>query len=121
MMNECKCYWLIYKHFKSIKKTFKWFRTHNPLLGVTPFDMLTVGRSEKLLRFIENQLEENEPPDELDTWDWPFLRTNFNGDKEYECPHGVGHGGIHGCCGYGCCAHKSYKRKVEEDKKNGNT
>lgn len=27
--------------------------------------------------------------------------------KELMCPHGVGHGGIHGCDG--CCADRSFK------------
>jgi len=49
-------------------------------------------------------------PKKLENWDWPYLRVNFGGTKEYACPCGVGHGGIHGCCG--CCAHESYKKKV---------
>ncbi|MEE9214832.1 MAG: hypothetical protein V3U54_08580 [Thermodesulfobacteriota bacterium] len=32
---------------------------------------------------------------------------NTSGAKEYACPHGIGHGGIHGCCG-----HKSYGKQV---------
>lgn len=42
-------------------------------------------------------------------WSWPFLRVNSNGAKEYACPHGVGHGGIHGCDG--CCAAPSYPKR----------
>lgn len=34
-------------------------------------------------------------------WNWPFQRINLGGAKEYACPHGVGHGGLHGCDG--CC------------------
>ena len=51
----------------------------------------------------------------LETWPWPYLRTNFGGAREFECPCGVGHGGIHGCCSEGCCSHPSFKKKVEED------
>lgn len=48
---------------------------------------------------------------ELKDWDWPFLRINCCGAKEYECPHGVGHGGIHGCDG--CCAHESFVKSTQ--------
>ena len=48
---------------------------------------------------------------ELDTWLWPFLRTNIGGAREYMCPHGVGHGGVH-CCD-GCCSHPSFKQKLK--------
>lgn len=54
--------------------------------------------------------------DPLASWDWPYLRTNFNGAKEYMCPHGTGHGGIHGYDG--CCSHKSYERKLKKEKRN---
>ena len=37
------------------------------------------------------------------SWHWPYLRTNVGGVKEYACKHGVGHGGIHGCCEESCC------------------
>ena len=50
-----------------------------------------------------------QPKDELSKWRWPFLRTNFGGAAEYACPHGIGHGGVHGCDG--CCSHKSFKEK----------
>ncbi len=56
--------------------------------------------------------------DELDNWPWPYLRVNFGGDKEYMCPHGVGHGGAH-CCD-GCCSHPSFNRRVEENKNGSN-
>lgn len=51
---------------------------------------------------------------ELNEWHWPFLRINSNGAKEYMCPHGVGHGGIHGC--EGCCSHKSYTKALKGKK-----
>lgn len=43
----------------------------------------------------------------LDNWKWPFLRINSYGSNELMCPHGVGHGGTHGCDG--CCTNKSFK------------
>ena len=54
--------------------------------------------------------------DVLKNWKWPYLRINSGGSKEYECPHGVGHGGLHGCDG--CCLHKSYEKAVRREKKN---
>lgn len=47
---------------------------------------------------------------ELENWNWPYLRMNSNGAKEYACPHGTGHGGIHGCDG--CCGHQSYGKQI---------
>lgn len=35
------------------------------------------------------------------------LYPRYDGKKELRCPHGVGHGGIHGCDG--CCADESFK------------
>jgi hypothetical protein len=52
--------------------------------------------------------------DILKDWKWPYLRINSGGDKEYSCPHGVGHGGTHLCCG--CCSHPSYKKAVKTSK-----
>lgn len=53
--------------------------------------------------------------DLLATWDWPYQRINSNGAKEYSCPHGVGHGGIHGCDG--CCRAENFPgRKKWETK-----
>ena len=45
----------------------------------------------------------------LEDWGWPYQRVNFFGSLEYACPHGIGHGGVHGCDG--CCSHPSYARK----------
>ena len=53
--------------------------------------------------------------DKQSKWHWPFLRVNFGGDKEYSCPHGVGHGGIHGCCKNSCCRHKSFEKRMKEN------
>ncbi len=60
--------------------------------------------------------------DVLKDWPWPYLRNNLGGTAEYECPHGIGHGGIHGCDG--CCHHESFERITSENKrrlKNGST
>ena len=46
----------------------------------------------------------------LENWNWPYLRVNTSGAKEYACPDGVGHGGIHGCDG--CCGHPSYGKQM---------
>lgn len=58
---------------------------------------------------------QDKDPDELSKWHWPYLRTSFGGDKEYNCPHGVGHSnGVHGC--EGCCSHESFEKRIKEDK-----
>jgi len=49
---------------------------------------------------------------ELRRWKWPYLRINFGGSVELECPHEVGHGGIHGCDG--CCQHVSYDKALKK-------
>jgi len=51
--------------------------------------------------------------DKLKDWKWPFQRINFGGEKEYSCPHDIGHGGLHGCDG--CCAHPSFKRETKQN------
>lgn len=55
----------------------------------------------ELLPFIKNY--------ELEDWHWPYQRINSGGAREYECPHGIGHGGVHGCDG--CCSHESYRSR----------
>jgi len=111
-----KCYLLVYSFFQSERRTKEWFMCKNPLLGgLSPNDMLEAGRGKKLLTFIENQLKENQPPDDLVDWDWPYLRVNSSGAKEYVCLHGVGHGGIHGCDG--CCRHESFNRRTSKRRK----
>jgi len=32
-----------------------------------------------------------------------------DGKQELECEHGVGHGGIHGCCEDRCCTKPEFK------------
>jgi len=115
MLEKEKCYWHVYGFFGNEKKAKKWFTVENPLLGyVTPNSMLESGRGKKLLKFIENQLSQNKPVDELHNWHWPYAGVNMSGAKEYDCPHGVGHGGIHGCDG--CCGHESFRRVTQKKK-----
>ncbi len=58
-----KAWHLIEEHFKGDgQKANAWFKTQNPLLGdVSPYWMIYVGRIDKLLKFIETQLEGNHP------------------------------------------------------------
>lgn len=52
---------LVASFFKDEEKTILWFRTSNPLLGgMSPRDMIRVGRFKKLLKFIQNALDENQ-------------------------------------------------------------
>ena len=116
-MNDIKfkCYWLVYGFFNDEKKTKAWFACKNPLFGgFSPNQMFKIGRGKKLFKIIEDQLKKNKPPDELINWDWPDAGINSNGALEHFCPHGVGHGGIHGCDG--CCQHESFKRVTKGDK-----
>lgn len=53
-------------------------------------------RAKMLIHLIENKKE-------LKGWKWPY-----GGRGELTCPHGVGHGGTHGCDG--CCSHPSFKK-----------
>lgn len=53
---------LVNTYFKDEKKTNQWLNTVNPLLGnQEPTQMIFAGRTEKLINFIENQLEGNIP------------------------------------------------------------
>ena len=46
----------------NVSKTKAWFAAENPLLGgLTPNDMINMGRGARLLQFVENQLDENKP------------------------------------------------------------
>lgn len=54
---------MVAQYFQDEQKTILWFKTPNPLLGnITPRDMIRIGRFRKLQRFIQNALDENEPP-----------------------------------------------------------
>ena len=51
---------LVANFFKNEDKTLLWFYTPNPFLGEqTPRDMIRIGRSKKLIKFIRNALSEN--------------------------------------------------------------
>ena len=51
---------LVANFFKDEDKTVLWFYTPNPFLGEqTPRDMIRIGRSKKLIKFIRNALAEN--------------------------------------------------------------
>ena len=53
---------LVADFFKDVHKTMLWFHTPNPLLGEqTPRDIIRIGRSKKLIKFIRNALSENKP------------------------------------------------------------
>lgn len=58
-----KCYQLVSKYFNgNIQKTVTWFYTKNPGIGnILPTEMIDRGREEKLLKFIQSQLEGNFP------------------------------------------------------------
>lgn len=44
----------------NFKKTDKWIRTPNPLLGyLSPYEMIEVRREKKLLRFVKNMIDES--------------------------------------------------------------
>ena len=52
---------LVANFFKDQEKTILWFGIPNPLLGgISPKDMIRVGRFKKLLNFIQTALDENQ-------------------------------------------------------------
>ncbi|MCD6055581.1 MAG: hypothetical protein K0R12_543 [Gammaproteobacteria bacterium] len=52
---------LVADFFQDEKKTIIWFSMPNPLLGgMSPRDMIRVGRFKKLLNFIQSALDENQ-------------------------------------------------------------
>lgn len=56
-----RCYELVKEFFKGDnKKTIDWFHDINPGIGgIRPIEMIKNGRSDKLLKFIESQLDGN--------------------------------------------------------------
>lgn len=51
---------LVNSFFKDPQKTLTWMNSENPLLGgLSPIEMILIGRTEKLKKFIKNQLEGN--------------------------------------------------------------
>lgn len=52
---------LVANHFGDLDKTMLWFQVSNPLLGgLSPRDMIRVGRFKKLMKFIQTALDENQ-------------------------------------------------------------
>jgi hypothetical protein len=52
--------WLVTDYFSDLDRTMLWFRVANPLLGgISPRDMIRIGRFPKLLKFIQTALNEN--------------------------------------------------------------
>lgn len=55
-------FYLINTFFKNRQKSAEWMLIANPLLGgITPLQMIAVGRTDKLLDFISCSLEGNFP------------------------------------------------------------
>lgn len=43
-------------------KALVWYMTKNPLLGdISPFEMVKIGKGQKLMKFIRSQLDGNHP------------------------------------------------------------
>jgi Protein of unknown function (DUF2384) len=54
---------LVGSFFKDEHRTMLWFQMPNPLLGgMSPRDMIRMGRFKKLLSFIQTALDENQGP-----------------------------------------------------------
>jgi hypothetical protein len=52
---------LVGSFFQDQQRTMLWFQIPNPLLGgITPRDMIRIGRFKKLLNFIQTALDENQ-------------------------------------------------------------
>lgn len=52
---------LVGSFFNDQDKTILWFQVPNPLLGnIAPRDMIRIGRFDKLLKFIQTALDENQ-------------------------------------------------------------
>ncbi len=63
--NIANIYNLVFQFFQDDVKTKLWLQTPNPMLGnVSPRDMLRFGRYAKLLRFINQAMEEGRSSDE---------------------------------------------------------
>lgn len=55
---------LLLEFFKQDRcKVALWLRVPNPNLGATPWAMIRMGRSWKLLKWIQARLDENKPPE----------------------------------------------------------
>lgn len=62
-MSVEKCFKLVLNYFDDdYEKTMLWFYVDNPALGgVKAIQMIMNGRTDKLLKFIENALDGNQP------------------------------------------------------------
>jgi len=62
-MSAEKCFKLVLNYFDdNYEKTLMWCYVDNPALGgVKPIQMILNGRTDKLLKFIENALDGNLP------------------------------------------------------------
>ena len=55
---------LVATFFNNAEKTILWFKIPNPLLGdISPRDMIRLGRSKRLMKFILTALSENQNPE----------------------------------------------------------
>lgn len=55
-----KLYTLVYEFFKNHEKTMIWFSAPNPLLGgISPNQMIEIGKEDRLSSFVKNVLDEN--------------------------------------------------------------
>lgn len=51
---------LVASYFKNSEKTIIWLKTPNPMFGgISPRDMIRLGRFKKLLKYIQSALDEN--------------------------------------------------------------
>lgn len=58
-----KIYEKLFTYFNDYDKTIIWLTTYNPLLGnMPPINMIFAGRGQKLLDFINTQIEEGKGP-----------------------------------------------------------
>jgi hypothetical protein len=54
-------YELVFRFFNDDKKTRVWLQTPNPMLGgVSPSDMVRMGRYDRLLRFVMRSIKEGQ-------------------------------------------------------------
>jgi uncharacterized protein (DUF2384 family) len=60
--NMTSIYELVFGFFHDERKARVWLRTPNPMLGgVSPRDMVRMGRHDRLLRFVTQAIEEGRP------------------------------------------------------------
>lgn len=65
-------YELVFRFFNDDRKTRLWLSTASPMLGgVSPRDMVLVGRYDRLLRFITQAIEEGRPCGPVEVLDLP--------------------------------------------------